>query len=68
MTMMDGLKVRVKRRLVRAIRAGLSDEFWHTIDDGVGQLDPQRQVLGEFRVQKMAFPFLRVGVTFDRST
>ena len=68
MTMMDGLKVRVKRRLVRAIRAGLSDEFWHTIDDGVGQLDPQKQVLGEFPVQKMAFPFLRVGVTFDRST
>lgn len=66
--MMDGLKVRVKRRMVRAIRAGLSDEFWHGIDDAVKQLDPEKQVLDEFPVQRMAFPFLRVGVSFDRST
>lgn len=68
MTLVDGLKVRVKTRLVRAVRAGLSDEFWHSIDDSVGDLDPARQVLDEFPVEKMAFPILRVGVSFDQST
>ena len=68
MTLVDGLKVRVKTRLVRAVRAGLSDEFWHSIDDSVDDLDPARQVLDEFPVEKMAFPILRVGVSFDQST
>ena len=68
MALVDGLKVRVKTRLVRAIRAGLSDEFWHSIDDSVDDLDPARQVLDEFPVEKMAFPILRVGVSFDQST
>ena len=68
MTLVDGLKVRVKTRLVRAVRAGLSDEFWHSIDDSVDDLDPRRQVLDEFPVERMAFPILRVGVSFDQST
>ena len=62
MTLVDGLKVRVKTRLIRAVRAGLSDEFWHSIDDSVDDLDPARQVLDEFPVEKMAFPILRVNM------
>lgn len=63
----DGLKTKVKTAFGLAFRDAMSLEFWQNIDDSMQDLRPEEQVVEEFPVQKMRFPFVRVAVSFGKA-
>ena len=64
----DGLKTKVKAVLVNAFRKGLSQEYWQNFDDSVQDFYPEDQVLEEFPVKSTKFPFVRISISFGKTT
>ena len=63
----DGFKTKVKTVFGLAFRDAMSLEFWQNIDDSMRDLRPEEQVVEEFPVKKMRFPFVRIAVSFGRA-
>lgn len=64
----EGLRTGVKSAVVTALRDGLSDDFWRSVDDSLRDVTPQSLVLPEFPTKMWSLPLITVRVSFGRIT
>lgn len=61
-----GLKTGVKAAVVTALRDGLTNDFWRSVDESLKDLTPNELVLPEFPVKMWRLPLVTVNISFGK--